>query len=428
MESCFLLLLLLKMRKRSEQRHKRLKATLLGHTSKKLTSRAKQLQTRWRLFDIASALTGTLALLFAIVDYEKRWSDDRTHSTCQMTDTTDGYRYVILLLSLIAIVLATARHIVRVDWVNTVSAAREVHLSKRVNFLNFKFLIEVGSLVIFPYPSLNSELHIGQAIDSSLSLVNLCYYWSEMLFIGMFVRVFFLFRAIVNYSKYLSDTSYAYCKDLDIKPNVRFAYRNLIRESPVVMLVIFLVFANLILGIILRVFERPMEDVSGVNHKYYLSSLWLVSQTIFSCAYGDIYPWTTGGRAVSIMSSVIGVAVFSYLVFLIERAISLTAKERKVFSKINLVPSASQVVFLSFRYSSAKSRLGPTHETAKELYRRLMEALDKHSKMLEYMNSKASIADEIMVELESKQLMAMMRRIERKINRLTIESELSHIN
>eukprot|EP00359_Climacostomum_virens_P005633 CAMPEP_0204915246 /NCGR_PEP_ID=MMETSP1397-20131031/13281_1 /ASSEMBLY_ACC=CAM_ASM_000891 /TAXON_ID=49980 /ORGANISM="Climacostomum Climacostomum virens, Strain Stock W-24" /LENGTH=414 /DNA_ID=CAMNT_0052087197 /DNA_START=61 /DNA_END=1302 /DNA_ORIENTATION=- len=413
------------MRKRSEMRYRNLKQTLLGYTSKKLTSQANTLKTRWRIFDFASTIASTLALFLAIVDYEKRYDNDRTHSTCSMHDISDGYRYVILLLSVVAIVLATIRHVIRVQWVNTVSIAREVYLTRRASLLNYKFLLEVIVLAIFPYPAFDSELHISQAVDASFSLVNLCYYWSEMLFIGMFVRVFFFFRAIVNYSKYLNDTSYAFCKDLDIKPNVRYAYRNLIRERPVIMLLVFLVLANLILAEIMRVFERPMDDFSNFNNKYFLSSLWLVAQTIFSCAYGDIYPWTTGGRGVAIFSSVIGVCVFSYLVFLIERAISLTTKERKVFVKINLVPTAARIVHLSFRYFNAKRQLGVNSPRAQEYFARLMDALDNHRSMTEFLNGKASIADEIVVELQSKELFNMMRRIERKVNRLTLESSLA---
>jgi hypothetical protein len=409
------------MRKRSELRRYHLRATLLGRTSSKITTKARDLQTKWRLVDLASALSAMLALLFAIVDYEERWNDDRTHSSCQMTPVTESYRFAILALSLAAIVLASVRHYIRVQWINTVNIARGVYMARRKGLLNLKFFVEVLILGVFPYPALSSELHITQVVDTSLSLVSLCYYWSELLFIVMFCRVFFLFRAIINFSKYFSDTSYAFCKDLEIKPNVRFSYRCLIRESPVVMLAVFLVSANAICTVIMRVFERPMQDLSGFDHKYFISTLWLVSQTIFSVAYGDIYPVTTGGRSVSVLCSIVGVCSFSFLVFLIERAVSLNSKERQVFVKINLVKTAARCVFFAIKYYHAKKHLGANSQKAKELYIKMLEALDANHRRIEFLEGKASIADEIMVETQSKEMMAVMRRIEKRVNRMQLD-------
>lgn len=412
------------MKRRREHRLPKLNtATFMTHSQRKLAREANNLKNKWRLLDIASAVFGLSALCLAIVDYEKRWSDERTHSKCRMTNITDGYRYGILMLTIGAIVFAILRHVTRVQWVNTFSLARDIYMPKHATLISAKFVIELVVLAIFPYPGLESELYIYEALDNSITLSRLCYYWSEMLFIGMFMRVVLCFRALVNYNKYLSDTCYAYCKDIEIKPTVRYAYRNMIRESPFTVVVVILVVATLIVTLIIRVFERPIEDISSLNFKQILSSLWLTTETIFNCAYGDMYPSTTGGRGVSIITSVVGVCLFSYLIFLIEKALSLTPNERKVFVKINLVPTAARVVFVSLRFFSIKKIHGAASPQAKQLYNELLKALDKHSRMIEYLQGKASIADEIGVEVQSKKLMIMVRRIERKVNRLVKESE-----
>jgi hypothetical protein len=414
------------MRKRSALKYDAFKPTFLGFTAQQTTRTARKLQNTWRLYDLASAFSSTLALFIAIMDYEERWNDDRSHTTCRMHEVSEAYRFSILVLSLGALVLATIRHFVKLKWISVVSIAREVYNTRRANFLNFKFAVEIVALSIFPYPYFDKEVYLNQAVNQRLQLISLCYYWSELLFIGMFTRVFMFCRSLVNFSKYLDDTSYAYASDYGIKPNVRFSYRCLIREHPVIVIAVYLILTNLIFTAILRVFERPFQDFSGMNHRYYTSSMWLVGQTIFCMTYGDMYPWTNGGKVVCIICSIIGGFSFSYLVFLIERGLSLTSKERKVFYRVNVAPTAARIIYLSLRYSSAKRHFGTNSSEARTLYGNLMEALEINRRRTEFLRGKTSIADEIVVESQSRQLIAMMQRVERKMSKF--KSEMSTVN
>lgn len=380
--------------------------------------KVRKLHHSWRLYDLLSALVGSLALIFAIIDYENRWDESRTHRTCRQHETHTAWRVAITVLSLASMSFATMRHIIKIRWLDFVNKSRQVRLAKRRSVLKLQFLLELCVLAIFPYPYFDQTFHIYEPINKSQELVNVCYYWSEFLFILMFMRVILLFRAILNFSMYLDDNAYAFCRDLDVKSNARFTFRCLVKDSPLLMITAALIPTTLILSVIMRVFERPMEEVTLFDHRYYSNTLWLVCQTIFNSAYGDIYPSSTGGRSISIISAVLGVCAFSYFVFIIERTLSLTGKESKAYSKINQSWPAGKVILRSLQFYVAKKKYGNEHVEVIVKLEALRDAMSNYRVMIETLKGKASIADEAGVEPHSKDVYALLRKIDRKVGKI----------
>jgi hypothetical protein len=398
---------------------KEMQTSLLTRTSLALLPRrARKLHHRWRLYDLASALVGSLALILAIVDYEHRWDDDRTSRTCRAEETSSGWRIAIAVLSFAAMSFATMRHIVKIQWLDLVNKSRQVRLVKPRAVVKLQFLLELCVFGVFPYPYLESTFHFYEPINKSLELVNVCYYWSEVLFILMFLRVIPLCRAILNFSKYIDDTAYAFCRDLDVKSNARFTFRCLVKDQPLLMLIAFLVPCILILSVVMRVFERPMEAVSQFNHRYYTNTLWLVAQTVFNVSYGDIYPSSTGGRFVSITASVLGVCAFSYIVFIIERTLSLTSKENKAYTKVNKSRAAALVILKSLKYYSVKRKYGADDAEVVMRFYSVTVALSQYRAINESLKSKTSIADEVRREDPNHDLHALLKKIDRKVNKI----------
>jgi hypothetical protein len=383
-----------------------------------LPKRARKLHHSWRLYDLASALVGSLALILAIVDYEHTWDDDRTSRTCRAKADNSGWRIAITVLSVAAMSFATMRHIVKTQWLNLVNKSRQVRLVKPRSVVKLQFLLELSIFGVFPYPYLDSTFHFYEPINKSLEVVNVCYYWSEVLFILMFVRVIPLFRATLNFSMYLDDTAYAFCRDLDVKSGARFTFRCLVKDQPLLMLLVFLIPMILILSAIMRVFERPMEAISQFNHRYYTNTLWLVAQTVFNTSYGDIYPSSTGGRAVSIIASVLGVCAFSYIVFIIERTLSLTSKENKAYTKINKSRAAALVILKSLQYYSFKAKNGAEDAEVVMRFYSVTVALSHYRSIIESLKSKTSIADEVRREAPNHDLHALLKKIDRKVNQI----------
>mmetsp|Transcript_12344 Transcript_12344/g.23414 ORF Transcript_12344/g.23414 Transcript_12344/m.23414 type:complete len:427 (+) Transcript_12344:485-1765(+) len=396
------------------------------HALQVLPKKARKLHHSWRLYDLASAIAGSLALIFAVVDYEHRWDDDRTHRTCRQLETHTAWRVAITVLSIAAMSFATMRHLKKSLWLELVKKTRHVKPTNKRNLLKLQFLLEICILAIFPYPYFDATFHIYEPINASFDLINVCYYWSEILFILMFLRAIPLIRALLNFTKYLDDNAFTFCRNNDVKSNARFTFRCLVKDSPLYSITLALIPTILIFSVIVRVFERPMEEVSGFDHRYYTNTLWLVCQTLFNSAYGDIYPISTGGRAVSIISAVLGVCAFSYFVFVIERTLSLTTKENKAYSKINKSRPAAKVILRSLEYHIIKKKYGAQDSEAIKKLNALLAALTNYRSVVENLKRKASIQEEVGGDQNSNHhIFTLLRKIDRKVTNM--ETQITYL-
>ena len=158
-------------------------------------------------------------------------------------------------------------------------SAQGVKLKKKPKrLLSKNFIIEVIILCIFPYPYMKGEITIRQPvifIDSGHvdNRVDLCYTIPEFLYVFMFIRILFLLRALFNFTPYQDDHARYYCNSNCTKANVRFSIRCMMKTHPFIIIYCFSLPSFFLLGIFLRVFERPYSDISGLNFASYENSV-----------------------------------------------------------------------------------------------------------------------------------------------------------
>lgn len=109
--------------------------------------------------------------------------------------------------------------------------------------------------------------------DGSSQTVSVCYQMSELFYVFMFTRIFFLFRSIFNLNSYQDDHARYYCARYESKANVRFSVRCLMKTHPFPVVGVFTVPTFLLFGVFLRVFERPYTDISGFDFSSYLNAV-----------------------------------------------------------------------------------------------------------------------------------------------------------
>ena len=81
----------------------------------------------------------------------------------------------------------------------------------------------------------------------------------------------------------------------------------------------------------LRIFERPLSDVSGQNFHELWSSIWLVFVTMTTVGYGDIYPKSYGGRVLGAFMCLWGVLVVSLFVVTISETLEFNHAEKNSY-------------------------------------------------------------------------------------------------
>ena len=108
--------------------------------------------------------------------------------------------------------------------------------------------------------------------------------------------------------------------------SLSFAFKCLMKERPLILLSVSLVVSVFLSGYLLRVFEKELDDVSGMNFDSFSNALWNVIVTMTTVGYGDFFPQTHVGRAVGIVICLWGVLVVSLFVVTLTNKLALSAQ------------------------------------------------------------------------------------------------------
>jgi hypothetical protein len=81
----------------------------------------------------------------------------------------------------------------------------------------------------------------------------------------------------------------------------------------------------------LRIFERPLSEVSGQDFNNFYNSFWNVIITMTTVGYGDVYPSSIGGRILGIFMCIWGVLLVSLFVVTISEQLELTQLQKNAY-------------------------------------------------------------------------------------------------
>ncbi|KAK0133786.1 Small conductance calcium-activated potassium channel protein 3 [Merluccius polli] len=150
----------------------------------------------------------------------------------------------------------------------------------------------------------------------------------ELLLSGlMFLRLYLVHRAILLHSKVLLSASYRSIGSLNnINFTFRFVLKVLMNKYPARTLLAFILFFWLAASWMLTLCERPKRVQTGDMD----TALWLVAITFLTVGYGDVAPETSCGKAVCLLTGVMGVACTAMLVAVVSKKLALNKGEKHV--------------------------------------------------------------------------------------------------
>ena len=118
--------------------------------------------------------------------------------------------------------------------------------------------------------------------------------------------------------------------------------------------------SSFIIAYMLRIFERPLSEVSGQNFNDFYTSFWNAIITMTTVGYGDIYPSTIGGRILGIFTCIWGVLLVSLFVVTVSEQLELTQLQKNSYVliqrltfKLSLKKVAASAIFSMFKFSKA---------------------------------------------------------------------------
>ena len=362
---------------------------------------SRDLYLRWRILELVSGTLSTLGIITSTIDYEVNFSTHRNHHNCA-ENTFEVYRWLTFCFTLLAALFLVLRHWVKVNWYNNRpiqlshskkdAITKRKQIKKKKQVLSRHFFLELLILSIFPYPTMRSTFSILQSVrlnknDGIDEYVHLCYTVSELFYVFIYIRLLFLLRALFNFTPYQDNHARYYCARYGTKANVRFSIRCMLRTRPFFMIMLFILPSFFVLGIFLRVFERPYGDVSELNFDSYLNSVWCCAVTMATIGYGDLYPGTLFGRIVAVLCAMWGAFAFSMIVFTLESSLQFTENQNKAFNAITRTRAAARTILESLVYNVVKKRHGCFSEQAKTQMKKVRKRLAKFLNTLKLLNS-----------------------------------------
>lgn len=388
-------------------------------------NRSEELFDKWRSCEFASAVFANLGVVTAIVDYEQNFSHLRTHDNCHEHQEKNAYKLITAVLTLMALIFLCLKSWHKriwkkylIDTEKLISRTSKIYFMNNINqtpqgkSINWPKIAEILLLFIFPYPFVNVYIYIPLRWD--YKILYTCYTLDELLFAFMFIRILYLFKALANYSIYENHVARRYCAFHGIKANVKFSFKCILAQYALPVIILFVTIPTMfILAFMLRIFERPLEDLSYQDYQDPLNAVWLVFTTMSTIGFGDFVPISYFGRTILVIAFIIGAFILTMIIVTLEKQTDLSPNQFNVFNNIHNTKAAATSVCAAFEYYTHKQNRGPKDELTMKKKEQLFK------KITDFKQSKLDLVElNSQKENEIIELKQEMKTIENKIKRL----------
>ena len=205
---------------------------------------------------------------------------------------------------------------------------------------------------LFVYTLIPTPFYYNQAFLSynQQEKVWTTYSYNELFSLLVLLRVFMVFRILLGNSTYYTNSAHRICQLTGCQNGYLFVIKCLMKSSPLKVLVTALLVSIMTFAYAVKVCERPLiyalskkehtlhpdnpifpivNDVSN-----YYNSLWLMMVTMTTVGYGDFFPRTTPGRAITFFACIFGVIVVSLMTLILMNFTDMNNSERRSYNII----------------------------------------------------------------------------------------------
>lgn len=357
----------------------------------------------WKFYDSCITMCNILVLILAIYDYELNFTYPR-----KLVNEYNIVRILMILISFLAIYFVLKRHHHKQKW-------RNVNLLISTTLTNFKYgggeensedddffyneekstitgrkrkffrkglLIDIIMNLMIPYPRLDFFYEVSEVDRENNNYIKVQYLFSDILYIMVILRLFYIIRATINYSIFTDHYANTIAKERGVKCNVRFALKCILKTSHIKIVFAFFTASIVLLGFALRVFERPYWAAkSRLEFEFLTNSVWLIFITLLTIGYGDFVPMTTAGRIVVCLSSLWGTFICSLVVVCLYGLLDLSNDQFLVFIKIVKSRCATKFIETAYEFRKAKLNRKNDRESFIESYSTLLDSYSEFKNM-----------------------------------------------
>jgi hypothetical protein len=218
--------------------------------------------------------------------------------------------------------------------------------------------LEVLALMVCPVPYWDRyfSIEVLNTTDKTTKIAT-WYLISDLILCFMFIRIFFVVRAVFNYNLYTDLYSQKLCKSFGFTANIRFAYKCILKENPMWTVFMTLIISVGCLGFVLRVFEAPyFLTIGQLDFNSFFQSCYLVVITMTTVGFGDISPATVFGKAVILLTAMWGTFLIGLLILSVGAVFNLKPNERMSSQQLLQTKMAARAITASMRYFLYKQK------------------------------------------------------------------------
>ena len=177
----------------------------------------------------------------------------------------------------------------------------------------------------------------------------------------MFLRIYFIFKCVFNYSVYNDAFSKKLCKDYGFYPGFGFIMKTKFVKSPRLTLVLLFTLTVSVLAYIVHIFEMyfsiwPRTETQVAEQGIFYNIVYLVIMTITTVGFGDYTAKTYPGKFVIMFTALWGAVMISIFVLIVSNIFNLSQKEEKALIQIDVSRKAANAIVQSFKLFSKKRR------------------------------------------------------------------------
>jgi len=254
--------------------------------------------------------------------------------------------WLTLISTLLLLPLVIIRYKLKIQWLqskNLLSINDTLYSTGDV----YHLLLELFLYILIPTP-----FYSGQAFQSynEPAKVQTAYSYNELFCLLVLLRVFMVFRMLLGNCRYYTNSAHRICQLTGCKNGYLFVVKCLMKSNPLQVLITALCLSIITFAYAVKVCERPLifaltqkelalnptnptfpipNDVSD-----YYNSVWLMMVTMTTVGYGDYYPRTTPGRAITFFACIFGVIVVSLMTIILMNFTDMNNSESRSYNII----------------------------------------------------------------------------------------------
>ena len=165
-------------------------------------------------------------------------------------------------------------------------------------------------------------------ITSRTNYVDCYYLISDFILIFMFLRLFFVIRAIFNYNIFTDVYAKKLCRSYGFTAGQRFTFKSILKTKPEMTVSVMFIISIFMFAYLIRITEQPYYNALG-QHDFdrYFQGIWCIVITMTTVGYGDLTPATDFGRVIMMFVALWGTFLISLLILIASDIFAMTINE-----------------------------------------------------------------------------------------------------